>query len=306
MSKKIIKDVGASVRQKLLNFAKQKGRPFNEVLQYYMIERFIYRLSKSPYKNRFILKGALMFVVWDLMATRPTRDIDLLGKTKNTTDNLTNIIKDICNIGCDDDAVIFNANSVICEPIQEQSEYSGIRAIFYGELAKAKIKMQIDIGFGDIVFPEPSTVVYPTMLEMSSPSILGYTPETLIAEKTHAIVRHGLRNSRMKDYFDIWFLSKQFLFEGKLLAEAIQKTFLKREMEITSISAKIFDELTSDESKYSQWDSLVSNNVSFAKIGFKDVISHLKVFIQPIFEFGAKGEVFDLFWQGPGPWKKST
>lgn len=190
-----------------------------------MIERFIDRLSKSPYKNRFVLKGALMFVVWDLSDTRATRDIDLLGETQNSIENLTQIIQEICRIECLEDAAIFMADSVECQPIQEQNEYQGIRAYFNGELAKAKTRMQIDIGFGDIVFPKPSDVNYPTMLGMASPAILGYTPETLIAEKTHAMVRHGLRNSRMKDYFDVWVLSNQFVFEGAHLAKAIQKTF---------------------------------------------------------------------------------
>jgi hypothetical protein len=302
MSKKIIKDVGASVKQKLLNFSKQNGRPFNEILQYYMIERFIHRLSRSNYKNRFVLKGALMFVVWDIMKTRATRDIDLLGKTKNTTENITNIIKEICEINCSEDAVVFDPDSVLCEPIQEQNEYSGIRANFNGKFDTSKSKMQIDIGFGDVVFPSPTAIVYPTMLGMPSLSILGYTPESVIAEKTHAIIRHGLRNSRMKDYFDIWVLSKQFLFDGKKLSEAIQQTFMKREVEISNITLKIFDDLLNDESKLPQWNAFINNNLFFSKIDFKNVISHLKWFIQPILEFSIRGEVFDFLWQGFGPW----
>jgi hypothetical protein len=304
MSKKIIKDMGASIKQKLLNLSLQTKRPFNEVLTYYMIERFIDRLSKSPYKNRFVLKGALMFVVWDLSDTRATRDIDLLGKTQNTVENMTQIIQEICRIDCLEDAAIFMADSVECQPIQEQNEYQGIRVYFNGELAKAKTRMQIDIGFGDIVFPKPSNVKYPTMLGMAAPAILGYTPETLIAEKTHAMVRHGLRNSRMKDYFDVWILSNQFLFEGAQLAEAIQKTFLQREMEITDTTIKIFDDLVVDNTKKVQWNSFVSNNVlTIVPDTFEDVIDRLKLFIVPIFERCIERELFNLSWQCPGPWQ---
>ncbi len=304
MSKKIIKDMGASIRQKLLNLSQQTKRPFNEVLTYYMIERFIDRLSKSPYKNRFVLKGALMFVVWDLSDTRATRDIDLLGKTQNSVENLTQIIQEICRIECLEDAAIFMADSVECQPIQEQNEYQGIRAYFNGELAKARTRMQIDIGFGDIVFPKPSDVNYPTMLGMTSPAILGYTPETLIAEKTHAMVRHGLRNSRMKDYFDVWVLSNQFVFEGAHLAEAIQKTFSQREMEITDTTTQIFDELVADNTKKAQWNSFVSNNVlTIVPDTFEEVIDRLKSFIQPIFEYSSRGKPFSSSWQCPGPWR---
>jgi hypothetical protein len=304
MGKKIIKDIGESIRQRLLNISQKTKRPFSEVLTYYMIERFIYRLSKSSYKNRFILKGALMFIVWNLSDTRATRDIDLLGKTHNTIENLSQIIKEICRIECLEDAAKFISDSVECELIQEQNEYRGVRAYFNGELAKAKTRMQIDIGFGDIVFPEPSNVNYPTMLGMVSPAILGYTPETLIAEKIHAMVRHGLRNSRMKDYFDVWVLSNQFLFEGNSLAKAIQKTFAQRKMALTDAAINIFDELVFDNVKKTQWKSFISNNVlTIAPDSFGEIIERIKLFIQPIFEYSSKGNPFNLSWQCPGPWR---
>jgi len=163
--------------------------------------------------------------------------------------------------------------------------------------------MQIDIGFGDVVYPNPTSIIYPTMLGMPSLSILCYTPESVIAEKTHAIVRHSLRNSRMKDYFDIWFLSNQFLFDGKKLSEAIHQTFIKRETEISSVTLNVFDELLNDKSKPLQWHAFINNNLFVSKIDFKNIISHLILFIQPIFESRIKEKVFDLSWQRPGPWK---
>src|ERR1700722_3106518 len=214
MSNKKISNIGASVRQRLLTLARKSNRPFNEVLQYYMIERFIYRLSKSKYKHKLILKGALMFIAWELEEARPTRDIDLLGKTSNKMENIIQIIKDICQIECLEDAAHFLMDTVECIPIQQRNEYQGIRVHFFGELEKTHTRMQIDIGFGDIIFPSPCNLTYPSLLEMPSPSILGYTPESLIAEKVHTMIKLGLVNSRIKDYFDVWFLSQQFPFDG--------------------------------------------------------------------------------------------
>jgi hypothetical protein len=304
MNEKIIKDLSVSIRQRLLNFAREARRPFDEVLQYYMIERFIYRLSKSPYKNRFILKGALMLVVWNLTDTRTTRDNDFLGITDNNVANVTNIIKEVCEIECSDDAAIFIADSVACESIQEQNEYHGIRVRFYGELAKAHIRMQIDIGFGDVVFPQPIDLQYPTLLGMPSPFILGYTPETLIAEKVHAMVRLGARNSRIKDYFDVWFLSHQFLFDGNQLSEAINQTFLKRKMSISAMEPDVFEAFGKDASKQHQWKLFIEKNqLAISPKSFSEAIQQIKIFIYPLFEFKKKEKPFQLTWHPPGPWR---
>tara|TARA_R110002110_G_C13427504_1_gene715007 strand:+ start:829 stop:1749 length:921 start_codon:yes stop_codon:yes gene_type:complete len=306
MNDKIIKDVSASIRQKLLNLSVKSKRPFEEVLQYYMIERFIYRLSISAYKDLFILKGALMLHVWQLSASRATRDIDLLGTADNSVENISSIIKDICLI-VDDDGVIYDENSVQAEVIQEQNSYSGIRAKFNGDIGRARARMQIDIGFGDVIHPEPIKVSYPTLLpNISTPDILGYTPETLISEKVHSMVRHGTRNSRIKDFFDIWFLSRQFLFEGQTLSKAIQKTFANREMPLSKLHSDIFsDEFKANVQMQRYWTAFINKNISGITLpnDFDSIMNQIALFISPIFEAIERSNEFTYTWVAPGPWK---
>lgn len=256
MSKTAPKDVSVSIRQHLLNLSQNSKRPFQEILQYYAMERFIYRFSQSPYKNKLILKGGLMFYVWNLSSSRPTRDIDFLGITSNNPDNIKQIINDICDINCSYDGLIFIKNSIQCEKIQEQNEYTGIRATLFAELHQANIKLQIDIGFGDIIHPNPITFEYPTLLNMHSPHIKGYTANTLIAEKLHTMFRHGTHNSRMKDIYDIWLLSRQFNFLGTQLQDAITKTFNNRNMDLKKQEILIFsDNFKKDKNKNQQWNA---------------------------------------------------
>ncbi len=305
MNKKIIKDVSASIRQRLLNLSVQSKRPFEEVLQYYMIERFIYRLSISPYRDLFILKGALMFHAWELSDSRATRDIDLLGTADNSAENISNIIKDICQI-VDSDGVIYDEGSVQVEVIQEQNSYSGIRAKFNGDIGRARARMQIDIGFGDIVHPEPIKISYPTLLsDASVPNILGYTPETLISEKVHSMVRHGARNSRIKDFFDIWFLSRQFLFDGKTLSKAIQKTFINREMPLNKLHSDIFsDEFKSSAQMQRYWNIFINKNTSDMPLphDFSSIMNQIDLFIHPLFKAIESSSEFTYTWVAPGPW----
>lgn len=306
MSRKELKNSGASVRQRLLNLARQSQRPFQELLQYYMIERFIARLSKSQYRKRFVLKGALLFVIWELAESRPTRDIDLLGKTKNSVENIASIVKEICSIEDNDDGVEFLLESVECKMIQENNEYKGIRALFYGELAKARARMQIDIGFGDATFPMPTNIEYPTLLDMPTSQILAYAPESLIAEKVHAMVRHGAPGSRIKDYFDVWFLSRQFKFDGQLLAASISQTFQTRGLAIDKLKSEIFNpEYLDNQMKQKQWQTFIEKQrLDIPPIGFKEAMQEILLFISPIFEASKAGVEFQKTWDSAGAWSE--
>jgi hypothetical protein len=301
---KIKKDLAASVRQRLSNLARESKRPFDEILQYYLIERFLYRLSVSSHKNKLILKGALMFFVWNLTESRATRDIDFLGITSNSQQNIVKVVTEICDILCTEDAVKFFSETVTCERIQEQNEYNGILVRFDGELAKARVRMQMDIGFGDVVYPEPGLLEYPTLLKMTCPVILGYTPETLIAEKVHAMVRFGEINSRIKDYFDVWFLLRQFSFSGQRLSEAIYQTFLKRQMPIPISDPLNFFDLGVNTTRLQQWNAFVEKNhlTVAASVTFQEVIEQIKQFIQPVFDSRHRDELFKSLWKPPGPW----
>jgi len=218
---KSIANLPASVHQRLLNKAKESSRPFNELLQYFAIERFIYRISKSPHADQFILKGALMFSAWCGPESRPTMDIDLLGKIDNQLDTVTAAMKDACLTDVRPDGMSFDADTVDAVRITEDAEYEGVRVRVRGSVGKIRVSIQIDIGFGDVIVPNASMVSYPAFLGFPAPELNGYTMESTIAEKFQAMVKLGVLNSRMKDFYDIWFLSRTFDFKGVILGEAI-------------------------------------------------------------------------------------
>jgi hypothetical protein len=210
-----LKNVAASIRQRLLNKAKSENRPFNELLQYYMMERFLYRLGISPYNDKFILKGALMLSVWGASQWRPTMDIDMLGKTGNRKAEILKKIKYICSVKSDfPDGLIFDIENMSIEDITADAEYPGVRVMIPSKLDTAVLKIQLDIGFGDAVYPEPQKCFLPVMLDLPAPNLLCYSRESCIAEKFKTMLKLGKLNSRMKDFYDIWLLASQFNFKG--------------------------------------------------------------------------------------------
>jgi predicted nucleotidyltransferase component of viral defense system len=229
MSALSTKNIPASVRQRLLNKAKQEQRPFNELLQYYGMERFLYRLSRSPYARQFILKGGLMLRIWSASESRPTMDIDMLGRTSNDPDHILQQMQEILTLVVEPDGIMFDVASLQTEPIKKDADYQGIRVRCLGYLDKARINIQVDLGFGDVVFPEPEASLLPTLLDYPAPELLCYSQESAIAEKFEAMLKLGLLNSRMKDFYDIWLLSQQFDFDGAKLARAISLTLEHRE-----------------------------------------------------------------------------
>ena len=186
------RDIGASIRQKLLNEAHQQGRPFQELLQYFAMERFLYRLSISPQRDRFVLKGALLMTAWRAPQARPTVDIDLAGRLSNDPGHIKTIIQEICSIEVVPDGIHFDPATVKVARIKEDAEYEGVRARFRGTLSRARIEMQIDIGFGDVFVPKPTSLEYPAILNFPAPVLLGYSRETVIAEKLQALTALGM------------------------------------------------------------------------------------------------------------------
>jgi hypothetical protein len=191
-------DLGASVRQRLLNQSRRDGRPFQELLQYFAMERFLYRLAQYRFVDRFILKGALLLTAWRAPISRPTMDIDLAGRTNNDLDHIRSFIVELCGIETPPDGITFEKNSVEAGRIAEDADYEGVRVRFRATVAKARVPMQIDIGFGDVIVPEPIEVSYPTLLDFPAPVLKAYSKETVIAEKLEALTTLSLLNSRMK------------------------------------------------------------------------------------------------------------
>ncbi|NQZ67247.1 MAG: nucleotidyl transferase AbiEii/AbiGii toxin family protein [Lentisphaeria bacterium] len=220
--------MAASIHQRLLNEANSQDRRFNELLQFYAMERFIYRLSCSEHAEKFILKGAMMLRVWQAATSRPTMDIDLLGRSIHDMEQLVVMMKDVCQTSVDDDGLEFFADEAVGEEITKDGDYKGVRVRFGGVLGQARIKIQIDVGFGDVVYPEARKEELTTILEMPRPNLMCYSRESVIAEKFEAMIKLGELNSRMKDFHDIWLLAMHYDFEGSKLGEAIKRTFAKR------------------------------------------------------------------------------
>ena len=296
------KNIAASVHQRLLNKSRESSRPFNELLQHFAIERFIYRLSKSPHADRFILKGALMFAAWIGSISRPTMDIDLLGKIENSLELIRTVIKDACTMEVENDGIVFHKDTVTAARITEDADYSGARVMLRGNLGKIRLFLRIDIGFGDVIIPGPSKVKYPVLLDFPPPELNGYTRESTLAEKFQAMVKLGLLNSRMKNFYDIWFLSQMFNFKGETLVEAIEKTFEKRKTPLPKELTIFTPSFMKDENKQAQWQGFINKTkLGDAPKSFENVIAGIKIFLQPVVASINDQQTFRFFWAASGP-----
>ena len=301
MSPKKPKNIAASVRQRLLNLSKSERRPFQEVLQYYAMERFLYRLSMSPHGGKFVLKGALMLRVWRAPEVRPTMDIDVLGKASNEQAAVVRQIQEILAVKVEPDGIDFDGATVQGERITEDADYAGIRIRFRGMLESARINMQVDVGFGDVVFPEPEHVVLPTLLDFPAPALQGYSRESTIAEKFEAMVSLGELNSRMKDFFDIWLLSRTFDFDGNTLAEAVKRTFDRRGTELPETITAFTPEFSAV--KQVQWRAFVRRLGDERSIpDFAVVVSSIASFLSPLAQALHADAPMPDRWPAPGPW----
>ena len=303
MKKPGVKDIAASVRARLQANAKQTDRPFQEVLQYFAMERFLFRLSVSPHADKLVLKGGLMLTAWRAPSTRPTKDIDFLAEMPNDVDSVMGVVKDICLQGVDPDGLTFDVDSIEGRVIKEDADYEGVRVTFLGYLQNARVNMQIDMGFGDVVVPGVAMLEYPTILDHDVPKLSGYSRETTIAEKFEAMVKLGQINSRIRDFFDIWLLLRQFDFEGPVLARAVQETFANRGTAIKPDPVALTAEFAADASKMRQWTGFLrKSRIDFAPDTLQEVVEATADFLRPVARALASSEDFTSQWTAPGPW----
>lgn len=296
-----VRNLSASVHQRLLTRARSNLRPFNELLQYYAMERFLYRLARSDHTDRFVLKGALMLEVWCSQGIRSTMDIDLLGLTSNAESVLTDQIKDVLVVDVEPDGLVFDPSTIQTGRITEDTDYEGIRIRFKGALGTAIVHMQLDIGYGDVVYPEPAMSDFPTMLDFPAPRLLCYSRESGIAEKFEAMTKLGMLNSRMKDFFDIWLLSRRFDFDGPELARAIQLTFEKRStplpQEVVAFSRPFIEE------KEKLWAAFrIRLSLGHVPDSFKDVVASIDRFLTPVVATLTTGNPGAKRWTASGTW----
>lgn len=261
MSQEAGRDLAASVRARLLNLAKAEGSDFNGVLVRYALERLLYRLSQSAHADRFLLKGAMLFTLWYDMPHRPTRDVDLLGFGASDLASITQTFKDIASVGVED-GIRFDPASVSAEEIRKEAGYAGARVFIAGELAGARLKTQVDIGFGDVVTPGPAQAVYPVLLDdFPAPTLQTYPVYTVIAEKLHAIALLGMTNSRLKDYLDLSVLLERETLDAEILATAIAATFGRRGMQVPAeLPIGLSDEFGNDASRQALWRAFLKKN----------------------------------------------
>jgi predicted nucleotidyltransferase component of viral defense system len=279
------RNIGASVRQRLLDLAHASGQPLELLLTRYALERLLHRLSMSPHRDRFVLKGAMLLVTWFAEPHRATRDVDLLGFGDATEDALLETFRGIMAVEADD-GVSFDLKGLRIEAIREELEYGGSRLRTTAALSGARIPITVDIGFGDAVAPGIEEIDLPVLLEMPSPHLRAYPPETVIAEKFHAMVVLGRANSRMKDYYDVWMLLAAFDLAPERLRQAIMATFSRRG---TAIPAEVPDGLSdafaNDAGKLRQWDAF-ARNLSGSVPGLGFIVTTLR---QSLMAFLATG-----------------
>lgn len=231
--KEIVRNIPASIQARLKNQADETGRPFAEILQYYAMERFLYRLSKTKYAGKFILKGGLLFYAWDLSLRRPTRDIDLRGYVSGDRDTLLKIAREALEVSAPEDGLTFDSTSIVVEESQLDADYSGVRVKLVAFLGRARVPVQIDIGFSDKLASNAETAAYPNILSgLKSVRVKIYPKESVVAEKFHAMIRFGDLNSRLKDYYDLWLISATFEFDNSSLQKALEVTFKNRATEL--------------------------------------------------------------------------
>lgn len=274
-------DLAASVRARLLNIAKAEQTDFNAVLVRYALERFLYRLSQSAHADHFVLKGAMLFNLWYAMPHRPTRDVDLLGFGASDLGAIAHAFREIVSVAAND-GMVFDATSVSVEEIRKSAGYAGARVLVSAELARARCKTQIDIGFGDAITPGPVAATYPVLIaDFPPPQLRTYPVYTVVAEKLHAIVLLGMTNSRLKDYLDLWILLDREALDPGILTNAIAATFTRRGTPLlTELPIGLSDEFADDGSRQALWTAFLRKN-GLQAMPLGDVVGALRKRLQP-------------------------
>jgi predicted nucleotidyltransferase component of viral defense system len=292
------RNIGASVRARLLDRARAERSDFQILLTRYALERLLYRLSVSPHHDRFILKGAMLFVTWVTDPFRPTRDLDLLGSGDNGAEAIAETFRTICAQPVADDGVIFDVAALEAAPIREEVEYGGVRVRTTATIAGARIPIQVDVGFGDAVTPAPVEIDYPTLLDAPPPHLRAYPVETVVAEKFEALVTLGMANTRLKDFYDLWLIAQTFEFRRSSLVEAVQRTFGRRGTTLPAgTPVGLSAEFAATWAR--QWQAfLARERMAAVPEAFGGIVDDLAAFLIPL----AGGPDDERVWLPAGPW----
>jgi hypothetical protein len=305
VTKDPITNLPASVHQRLLNLDPARTHDFTPVLRRYAFERWLYRLGKSDHAESFVVKGAMLFVLWTSDLPRTTMDLDLLGIDTLTEAVLRRVFSRIGRMKVEPDGLTFEANKIAFEPIRDEAEYHGLRVKFMARLGDIRIPLQVDIGIGGSVWPEPEYVLYPTLLDMPAPRIRVYRKETTIAEKLDAMLELGMVNSRMKDFYDIAVLGDLFSFSGTELQRAVRVSLKLRKLtSLSELPVAFTDEFAQDKDKNIQWGAFLRRiGKSSVALPLQQVVIKIRNFLLPVLQTLNARTEFNEVWEPGGPWR---
>ncbi|MEW5741837.1 MAG: nucleotidyl transferase AbiEii/AbiGii toxin family protein [Myxococcota bacterium] len=303
MTKGSLKDTGASVRARLARLARERGEDFQLVLTRYANERLLFRLASSRHGQRFVLKGAALFTLWTGKPHRATRDLDLLGFGDPGVDHVREVFAEVLALDVADDGVRFDLESLAVGLIREEQEYGGVRVEFIARVANAQVRLQVDVGFGDAITAEASVVEFPPLLDFQAPRLRAYPRETVVAEKLEAIVQFGMANSRMKDFYDVAVLARDFDFDGALLTRAISATFERRKTPLpTTTPVALTAAFAEDQTKKTQWSGFVRKAGVHDAGTLAETIAAVRAFVEAPLAAAANGPPAPGRWRAGGAW----
>ena len=302
MSRETPVNVPASITARLHNLARTFNWNYNYLLLRYANERFLYRLSISPYADKFILKGSTLFIVWQNgNAYRHTMDADFMYYGNSDGAYLKSVFSEICKMSTDADGMVYDAESIAVEPIRIDNEYGGSCVTVKASLGNARVPLQFDVGIGDAITPEPESLPFPVLLNGTAPVLRTYPKATVIAEKTHAMVTRGEQNSRMKDFADLYTMAEEFEFEFATLRLAMVKTFERRETQgLTERPFCFTAEFAKSTVKQTQWKAFLRKNTLTLPADFEQIVGRLSVFLLPVL---LEPSTVPLRWEPKNGWK---
>ena len=296
------KDIGASVRARLLNLARARGEDVQLVLTRYANERLLFRIASSRHGQSLVLKGAALFTLWTGKPHRATRDLDLLGFGDPGVDRMREVFAEVLALDVADDGVRFDLGTLVVGLIREEQEYGGVRCEFVARITNAQVRLQVDVGFGDAITPEASIVEFPPLLEFPAPRLRAYPRETVVAEKLDAMVQLGMANSRMKDFYDVWICSKHLDFNDGTLFKAVDATFKNRKTTIPIGEVRAFTTAFAERHRV-QWNAFAK------KVGeddlvdaFERIAEDIRIFAMPVFVWLARGHSTAQNWKAGRGW----
>jgi len=300
MSRDIDPAIIQSIRDRLKNIARANDEDFNYVVVRYGLERMFYRLSKSEHSDQFVLKGATLFLYWQGEPHRPTMDADFTVMAEMSVEELENIVKNLCNLEIDsEDGVVFLPETIEGQKIREGRAYEGVRVNLKALLGTQDFGVQLDVGFGDSMVPAPEEIDYPVLLDFPAPRLKAYQKETTISEKFQNMIEMGLANSRVKDFYDIWFLCENFEFDGLRLRDAFTETFKRRKTVIPEATPlSLTDEMAQDEVMRTRWTAFLNDlGLTEEDLPLIDVINQIRSFVMPVSRSIHKKEEFNKIWK---------